>query len=80
MNLLKNILTLKDRMKGDVIDTAKRIVRQVVDELTKNLENNIQQRFSGKINRTESTTFKISKNLDFKKKSVKIQKTMTTIY
>ena len=38
-----------------------------VDELTKNLENNIQQRFSGKINRTASTTFKISKNLDFKK-------------
>ena len=38
-----------------------------VDELTKNLENNIQQSFSGKINRSESTTFKISKNLDFKK-------------
>ena len=67
MNLLKNILALKNRMKGNVIETAKRIVRQVVDELTKKLENDIQRSFSGKINRSESTTFKISKNLDFKK-------------
>ena len=67
MNLLKNILALKNRMKGEVVETAKRIVRQVVDELTKKLENDIQRSFSGKINRSESTTFKISKNLDFKK-------------
>ena len=67
MNLLKNILALKNRMKGDVVETAKRIVRQVVDELIKKLENDIRRSFSGKINRSESTTFKISKNFDFKK-------------
>ncbi|MDR2231785.1 MAG: VWA domain-containing protein [Tannerella sp.] len=67
MNLLKNILALKDRMKGEVIETAKHIVRQVVDELSKKLENDIRQSLSGKINRSESSTLKVSKNLDFKK-------------
>jgi predicted metal-dependent peptidase len=67
MNLLKNILSLKDRMKGEVIETAKRIVRQVVDELIKKLENDIQRSFTGKIKRSESTAFRVSKNFDFKK-------------
>jgi len=67
MQLLKNILAFKNRMKGDVIDTAKRIVRQVVEELTKKLENDIKQSFAGKINRLESTAIRNSKNFDFKK-------------
>ena len=67
MNLLKNILALKNRMTGEVVDTAKRIVRQVVEELAKKLENDIRQSFAGRINRSESTTFRIAKNFDFKK-------------
>jgi predicted metal-dependent peptidase len=67
MNLLKNILSLKNRMQGEVVETAKRIVRQVVEELIKKLESDIQRSFSGKINRSESTTARISKNFDFKK-------------
>ena len=67
MNLLKNILALKDRMKGEVIETAKRIVRQVVEELSKKLENDIRQGFSGRINRSSSSTYRSSKNFDFKK-------------
>ena len=67
MNLLKNILALKNRMQGEVVDTAKRIVRQVVEELSKKLENDIRQSFSGRINRAASSTFRSSKNFDFKK-------------
>jgi len=67
MNLLKNILALKNRMKGDVVDTARRIVRQVVDELVKKLENDVRKSFSGRINRSESAAFRVSKNFDFKK-------------
>ncbi|MCL1993737.1 MAG: VWA domain-containing protein [Spirochaetes bacterium] len=67
MNLLKNILALKNRMQGEVLETAKRIVRQVVEELMKKLESDIQRSFSGKINRSESTTLRTSKNFDFKK-------------
>ncbi|MDR2656184.1 MAG: VWA domain-containing protein [Oscillospiraceae bacterium] len=67
MNLLKNILALKNRMRGEVVDTAKRIVRTVVEELSKKLENDIRQSFSGRLNRAESSPFKASKNFDFKK-------------
>ncbi len=67
MNLLKNILSLKDRMKGEVVDTAKRIVRQVAEELQRQLENDIRRSFSGRINRNESSVFATSKNFDFKK-------------
>jgi len=67
MHLLKNILALKDRMNGDVLQTARRIVRQVVEELTKKLENDIIRSFTGRLNRLQSTTFRISKNFDLKK-------------
>ena len=36
--LLKTILELKHLMKGDVLEAARRIVRQIADELTKKLE------------------------------------------
>jgi len=67
MQLLKNILAFKGRMTGDVVETAKRIVRQVVEELTKKLENEVTQSFSGKLNRMQSTALRNSKNFDFKK-------------
>ncbi|MCL2360478.1 MAG: VWA domain-containing protein [Defluviitaleaceae bacterium] len=67
MNLLKNILALKNRMKGDVLTTAKEIVRKVVEDLTKKLENDIMRSFTGRLNRLQSTTFRHSKNFDLKK-------------
>ncbi|MCL2572037.1 MAG: VWA domain-containing protein [Defluviitaleaceae bacterium] len=71
MHLLKNILALKDRMKGEVLETAKKIVRQVVDELSKKLENDVTRSFMGRLNRLQSTTFKSSKNFDLKKTVIK---------
>ena len=67
MTLLKNILALKDRMSGEVLQTAKQIVRKVVEELTKKLENDITRSFMGRLNRMQSTNFKHSKNFDLKK-------------
>ncbi|MCL2527583.1 MAG: VWA domain-containing protein [Defluviitaleaceae bacterium] len=67
MQLLKNILALKDRMSGEVLQTAKNIVRQVVEELTKKLENDMLRSFTGRLNRMQSTMFKNSKNFDLKK-------------
>jgi predicted metal-dependent peptidase len=54
-------------MKGDVVETAKRIVRQVAEDLMRQLEQDVRRSFSGKINRCESSVFKVSKNFDFKK-------------
>ena len=67
MNLLKNILALKDRMSGEVVETARRIVRAVAEDLSKKLENEIRQGFSGRLNRSESTTLRMAKNFDFRK-------------
>ena len=67
LNLLKNILSLKNRMKGEVLTTAKEIVRKVVEDLTKKLENDVVRSFSGRLNRLQSTVFRNSKNFDLKK-------------
>jgi len=67
MQLLKNILALKGRMTGEVLSTAKEIVRKVVDDLTKKLENDIIRSFTGRLNRQQSTNFRHSKNFDLKK-------------
>ena len=67
MNLLKNILALKDRMGGEVLETARQIVRVVAEELAKKLENEIRQGFSGRLKRSESSPFRSAKNFDFKK-------------
>jgi predicted metal-dependent peptidase len=54
-------------MRGEVVETAKRIVRAVVEDLAKKLENDIRQSFAGKIDRSRSSTLRSAKNFDFKK-------------
>lgn len=65
--LCKTILQLKHMMKGPVLDVARRIVKQVADELTKKLEQELRQSFFGKLNRNASTPIKSARNLDMKK-------------
>lgn len=67
MTLLKQILVLKDAMQPDVLETAHKVVEKVVDELRKKLETQMRQSIIGRKNKNESTNFKYSKNLDFKK-------------
>ncbi|MDR3296402.1 MAG: VWA domain-containing protein [Clostridiales Family XIII bacterium] len=67
MALLKQILSLKGMMRGEVLKTARRIVRQVVDELTKKMRSQIRSAVMGRRDRTRSTPFRCAKNLDFKK-------------
>ena len=67
MNLLKSILSLKGMMKGEVVETAKRIIRKVVEDIQKRIETDVRQGLSGKIDRNSSSAVKCSKNFDFKK-------------
>ena len=67
MALLKQILSLKGMMRGDVLVTARRIVAQVVEELRRKMENEITAAVMGKRDRTRSTPYKCSKNFDFKR-------------
>ncbi|MDR0287878.1 MAG: VWA domain-containing protein, partial [Clostridiales bacterium] len=67
MNLLKNILALKNKMNGDVLETARGIVKAVADDIACRLENDVRKSFTGKINKNKSSLNKCSKNLDFRK-------------
>jgi len=54
-------------MKGEVLNTARRIVEQVVEELRRKMESQIRSAIMGKRDRSQSTLFRNSKNFDVKK-------------
>ncbi|MDE5872302.1 MAG: VWA domain-containing protein [Lachnospiraceae bacterium] len=65
--LLKTILQLKGSMNQDVLAEAKKIIRHVVDELTKKLEQDIRQSIIGRVDRNRTSPVKSSRNFDIKK-------------
>lgn len=65
--LLKTILSMKHLMKGEVLDTAKRLVKQIVDELSKKLQKEMQQSLLGRVDRNTGSNIKSARYLDFKK-------------
>lgn len=65
--LLKTILQLKHLMKGDVLDTARRIVKQVAEEIAKKLNQDIRKSLLGKIDRNSSSPVRSIRNLDIRK-------------
>lgn len=66
MNLLKNIMQFKGRMKGDVLKSAKEIVRVVVEELRRKLESQARASIMGKRSRYASSSVRSLRNLNFK--------------
>lgn len=67
MNLLKNILQFKGRMKGEALKSAKEIVRAVVDDLRRKLETEAKASLTGKRSRYASSPVRSLRNLNFKK-------------
>lgn len=67
MNLLKNILQFKGRMKGEVVASAKDIVRQVVEDLRRKLESDARASIVGKRNRYTAGRVRSLRNLNMKK-------------
>ncbi len=67
MNLLKTILQLKHLMKGEVLETAKKIAKQVADELRKKLETDVRRSILGRIDRNSSSPVHSARNLDINK-------------
>lgn len=67
MTLLKNILQFKGRMKGEVVKSAKEIVRKVVEDLRRKLESDVQTSIVGKRNRHRRGYVKTMRNLDVHK-------------
>ncbi|MCM3203309.1 VWA domain-containing protein [Paenibacillus illinoisensis] len=67
MNLLKNIMQFKGRMKGDVLRSAKEIVRTVVEDLQRKLESQTRASIMGKRSRYTPSSIKSLRNLNFKR-------------
>lgn len=67
MDLLKTILQLRHLMRGEVVETAKKIAAQVADELRQTLENSVRRSILGRIDRNSSSPVHSARNLDIKK-------------
>ncbi len=67
IDLLKSILQMKHLMKGEVLEAARRIVRQVADDIKKRLEQDIRATIMGRIDRSSTSRLKSSRNIDFKR-------------
>ncbi|WP_438503625.1 VWA domain-containing protein [Ectobacillus ponti] len=67
MNLLRSILQFKHHMKQDVLQTAKRIVAAVAEELRRTLEQEIKPVLSGRPDRNRPSRVQMMRNFDFKK-------------
>lgn len=67
MDLLKAVLTFRSKMQGQaVLDAARRIVREVVEDIRRRLENDIRRSLVGKLNRFQHSPLKVAQNLDWR--------------
>lgn len=62
--LLRTLLTLRSHLKGEVLHLARRIVRQVVEEIRRKLESEVRQALAGRLNRFRHSPMANTQNFD----------------
>jgi Mg-chelatase subunit ChlD len=62
--LLRTLLTLRSHLNGEVLQVARRIVRQVVEEIRRKLESEVRQALAGRLNRFRHSPMAIAQNFD----------------
>ena len=62
--LLRTLLSLRQHMKDEVLHMARRIVRQVVEEIRRKLESEVRQALAGRLNRFRHSPMAIAQNFD----------------
>lgn len=67
MSLLKTVLQLKHLMKGDVLETAKKIARAVAEELSEKLAQSTRQALTGRLDRNSRSAVRSARNIDIHK-------------
>ena len=65
--LLRTILTYKGMMRGQVLETARRIVRQVVEDLKRRLTDQVRRVMWGKLNRFQHSPLRVAQNFDWRR-------------
>lgn len=66
MDLLRAILTFRGQMEGPVLETARRIIRDVVEDLKRRLEQQVRRTLSGRRNRLRHSPLRIAQNFDWR--------------
>ena len=66
MDLLKTLLTFRGHLQGEVLQTARRIIRQVVEEIKRKLEAEVRRALSGRLNRFRHSPQKAAQNFDWR--------------
>ncbi len=64
--LLRALLSVKGSLQGRALEQARRVVRQVVDELTRRLSRHVRQVLWGRLNRRRRTRWRGSRALDWR--------------
>ena len=65
--LLRTILTFKGMMRGEVLEMARRIVRQVVEEIKRRLQGDVRRVMWGKLNRFQHSPLRVAQNFDWRR-------------
>jgi Mg-chelatase subunit ChlD len=65
--LLKAVLTFRGMMQGPVLETARRIVRKVIEELRQKLAREVRPILWGRLNRQRRSRLKVFRNLDWQR-------------
>ena len=65
--LLRTILTFKGMMQGEVLELARRIVRQVVEDLKRRLADQVRRVMWGKLNRFQHSPLRVAQNVDWRR-------------
>jgi Mg-chelatase subunit ChlD len=63
--LLKAVLSFRHLMAPNVLEVARRLIRQVVEDLKRRLAKDVRQAFWGRLNRRKRSPLKIARNLDW---------------
>lgn len=66
IHLVSTLLALRDQMPDEVKQTAREIIRSVVDEFRKKLENQVRQSVIGALQRNRHSPLRTARNLDWR--------------
>ncbi len=65
--LLKAVLAFKGMMQGEVLEVARKIVREVVEDLRRRLAKDVRQALWGRLNKQRRSRLKVLRNLDWRR-------------
>jgi Mg-chelatase subunit ChlD len=66
VDLLKTLLSFRSLLRGPALEAARRIVRQVVEEIRRKFESEVRQALSGRLNRFRHTPQKVAQSFDWR--------------